>query len=257
MNSNKRLLLNVFINLTHMKIIRPILITWWFLFAVNTLQSQVTKGEGVLKTDIRELTGFTEIIAQGRFDLVLVQGAQEGLRIESDDNLLELFQTRLEGNRLYINMNADIRKYSVLKVTVSFKELKSIVLLNEVSLSTTNVIHFDDIKFFSAGTSKINFEIFATSLALHLTDGSYTYFKGYAENLNIEMHDESELNAFDMPADKCQVLASGYSEVMIAVQKNLKLMVSGLSNVYYIGEPTITERIFSSNGFIVKRKRAE
>jgi len=240
-----------------MRTIRPIIVTLCLLFAVNTLHSQITKGEGALKTDIRELSGFTEIIAQGRFDLVLVQGPQEGIRIESDENLLELFQTRVDEKKLFITMNADIRKYSVLKVTVSFKELNNIMLLNEVSLSSTNVIHFDDVQFYSTGISKINFEIFTTNLKLHITDGSYAYFKGYAENLTVEMHDESELNAFDMPSDKCMVTSTGLSEVMISAQKDLKLMVSGLSNVYYMGEPKISQRIFSSSGFIVKRKRAD
>jgi len=249
--------LKEYINRINMKIANHLILTICFLFVGTVLKSQVTKGIGSPKTDIRELTGFNEIIAQGAFELVLVQGDQEGLRIETDENLLELFQTRVEENRLYISINADIRKFSILKVTVSFKELKRIVLLNEVSLSTTNVIHFDEVEFFAGGISKINFEIYTAHLKVHLTDGSFAYFKGFAESFTVEMHDETELNAFDMQTDSCRILSSGLTEVMVSVQKDLKLFVSGASNVYYLGEPTISERLFSSNGFIVKRKRTE
>jgi hypothetical protein len=218
------------------------------------ISAQVLKGEGSIKTDIRQLTGFTEIIAQGRFELKLIQGQQEGIRIESNENLLELFQTRIEGNILYISMTADIRKYDAMIVTVSFKTLEKIYLLSEVSLASHNVIHFDAIDIFSGGMSKINLEIYAAQLSLQLNDGTFANFKGFSESLKAEVHDETEFNAFELEVDRASILSSGLTEVMINVKSDLKLMVSGSSNVYYRGEPTISERIFSSTGFIVKRK---
>lgn len=240
-----------------MKSVRTLLLIALICPAFQTLYAQVTKGEGSLKTDIRELSGFNEIIAQGHFDLTLVQGEKEGVRIETNENLIDLFQTRLEGKILYITMTADIRKYSAMNVTISIKDLKKIVLLNEVSMNSNSVIHFDQLELFSGGMSKINLEVYAAKLDVQITDGTYAYLKGFAENLLIKAHDETELNAFDLKVDNCQILSSGLTEVMVNVEKDLKLMVSGSSNVYYIGETEISERIFSSTGFIVKRKKME
>lgn len=244
-------------NPMNMKLIRPLALAFLVLIAVQTLKSQVSKGEGNLKTEIRELVGFNEIIAQGRFDLTLVQGEKEGIRIETNENLLDFFQTRVDGKTLYISMTADIRKYTALNVTVSIKDLKKIILLNEISLSSNSVIHFDELSIFSGGMSKLNLEVYATKLDVQIADGTYAYFKGYAESLIVKAHDETELNAFDMESENCQILSSGLTEVMVNVQKDLKLMVSGSSNVYYIGQAEISERIFSSTGFIVKRKKTE
>ncbi|MGE4289632.1 MAG: head GIN domain-containing protein [Salinivirgaceae bacterium] len=225
-----------------------------FLFSISAVNAQVVKGEGEVKTDVRELTGFTGIIAQGRFELALVQGGPEGVRIESNENLLEFFQTRIEDSMLYISMTADIRKYSTLKVTVSVKELKKIYLLNEISLVSDRVIHFETLELFSGGMSRIDLELYASKLTLQLTDGTFASLKGFAEGMQAEIHDETELNAFELQVNKASILSSGFTEIMVHVKKELRLMVSGSSNVYYMGEPSIKERIFSSNGFIVKRK---
>jgi len=225
------------------------------IFFYTETNAQVIKGTGKLGTDNRELSGFNEIIVQGTFNLILTQGEKEGIRIESDENVLELFQTRVDNKMLYITMVADVKKLAESNVYVSVKELVNITLLNEISLKSEGVIHFDELKIFSSGMCKLNLEIFASSLYLQLTDGSYGYLKGYAEKFTAEIHDETELNAFDMQTDYCNILSTGLTEVRIDVQKDLKIKVTGGSNLYYTGEPVISQRVFSSTGFIVKRQK--
>jgi len=228
-----------------------IIFLFGFYYSVN---AQVIRGNGNVKTDVRNLSGFTEIIAQGNFNLILTQGDKEGVKIETDENIVELFQTRIDGKRLFITMVADVRKSGALNIYLSIKELNSIILLNNISLKTEGVIHFDELSIFSGGMSQVEMELFATKLNLQLVDGTYAYLKGYAESFSAEIHDETELNAFDMQTDSCNVLSSGLTEVSIDVQKDLKLLVTGGSNLYYTGNPKVSQRIFSSTGFIVKRK---
>jgi hypothetical protein len=236
---------------------RTILIftTLFFILINIDASSQAIKGSGKIVTDNRELTGFNELIAQGSFNLILTQGEKEGVRIVTDDNVVELFQTRVDGKRLYITMVADVKKTESTNVYVSVKELVNIILLSEITLKTETVIHFDELKIFSGGLSQLNLEVYAASLNMQLTDATYTYLKGYTEKFTAEVHDETELNAFEMQIDYCDILASGLTEVMIDVQKELKMMISGGSNLYYTGNPVISQRIFSSTGFIVKRQK--
>lgn len=218
--------------------------------------SQVAKGNGKIKTDIRELTGFTKLIVQGSFELYLTQGEAEGVRIEADENLVEFFQTRMDDKTLYITMSADLKKSSQLNVTVSFKELQQITLLDEIGLKSEKVLQFSNITIINSGLSKIEMEMYASSCSIELNDGSFALLKGYSEVFECKLHDESELQAAELQTDYCKVKASGLTEVNINVQKELALMATGQSNVYYVGDPNITQRIFSSSGFIVKRKPA-
>lgn len=224
-------------------------------FSANTF-GQAAKGSGKLKTETIELSGFKHLILNGTFKVILSQGNEEGVRVSTDDNLVNLFQTRMDKDVLYVTMLADVRKATELNVYISYRELKNITLLKNVSVSSDQVIHFDELKLFLSGGSAINSEIFATVLRVKQNDQSFCNIKGYAEKLFIDIHDETEFNCFSLKSELCQVEATGYSEVMINCEKTLKLKVTGESNVYYTGEPKITERIFSSNGFIVKRKAA-
>lgn len=227
------------------------------LFIANQSIAQIVKGSGKLKTETIEYNGFKHLMLQGNFNLTITQGDTEGIRISTDDNLIELFQTRIEGDVLHITMLADIRKFEELNVNLSVRELQSITLLNQVKIKSQQVLHFDDLSIFSSGQSQIDCEFYATRLILNLHDQCFTKLKGYAEVFSINAHDETELNAFALQSEKCQITSTGYSEVMVYCEKTLKLKVTGESNVYYIGEPKITERIFSSAGFIVKRRAGD
>lgn len=224
------------------------------LFIATNTFGQAAKGSGKLKTESFKFNGFKHLVLNGSFRVVLLQGNEEGIKISTDDNLVNLFQTRMDKETLYVTMLADVRKFTELNVYISYRELKSLTLLKNVIVNSEQVIHFDELRLFISGGSLINTEIFATVLHVKQNDQSFCKLKGYAEKLFIDIHDETEFNCFNLKSELCQVEATGYSEVMINCEKSLKLKVTGESNVYYTGEPKIAERIFSSNGFIVKRK---
>lgn len=232
-----------------------LIFTLILVFFYSNSNSQTIKGNGIKKKETRDLSGFDEIIAQGRFNLILTQGDKEGVTLETDANILEFFQTRIDEKTLYVTMIADIKKSEKLNVYISIKELNKIIILNEISLKTESVIHFDELSIFSGGMSQIIIELYAASLNLQLTDGTYADLKGYSKNLNIRIHDETELNAFDLQSDHCKVISTGLTDAMIWVEKDLQLLVTGSSNLYYMGNPKITNRIFSSTGFVVKRQK--
>ncbi len=219
-----------------------------------TAIAQVTKATAEVKSEVRELKGFNRVVAQGLFNLYLVQGQAEGLKIETNENIIELFQTRIEDKTLYISMISEVRKYKELNVYLMFKDLTEIILMNEIYLKSENLIHFSDVTINGSGVCDVNVELYAANLSVNLVDGSRAYFKGYTDNLTADMHDETELNAFDMQTINTRIVASGLSETMVNVQKNLYVFATGASNIYYIGEATIPSRLFSSTGFIVKRK---
>lgn len=64
-----------------MKRIHIILFSILFLIISQNLIAQVAKGSGIVKEHIRDLKGFTDIIAQGKFKLILTQGDIEQVKI--------------------------------------------------------------------------------------------------------------------------------------------------------------------------------
>ncbi len=217
-------------------------------------KAQPIKASAEVKSVIRDLKGFNSIVAQGYFNLILLQGQEEGVKIETNENIIELFQTRVEDKVLYIDMVSEVRKIKELNVYVSFKDLSAITLLNQVTLTTQALIHLTDINIHISGISSVNMEVYASALSFEVCDGAFVNLKGYSDNLNVQMHDETEFNSYELQALNVKVKASGLSDVMVNAQKTISVFVTGASNVYYTGEPKIISRLFSSTGFIVKRK---
>lgn len=219
-----------------------------------SVSAQTIKGNGKLKTDVKVLSGFNKVVAQGNFELYLSQEEGECVKIEADENLIDLFQTSVVNGSLFIILSADIKKTSKITVTVAFRDLDDVTLLNQVSLKTSKVLNFDDLILTCADQSRADIEVMASNFVTNFVDGSYAAIKGYSEKLTVNAGDESEILLFDLQTDECIVNASGYSEVSVNAKKTIQPRVSGHSSLYYMGDAKVKNRQFSSSGFIVKRK---
>lgn len=215
--------------------------------------AQNIKGNGKVKTDVRQVGGFNRVVVQGLVELYLSQESTESVKIESEENLVSLFKTSVSDSTLYVFVPS-VKKALKLNVTVAYKDLKQIVLLNEVTLQSEKVANFDDIEIICGGASRLNFEFKAAKSTIKVLDNSAVSLRGYSENLTIEAHDETEVNAFDLQSDYCTIIGSGYAEISINAKKKLGITMSGSSNLYYMGEANIWQRNFTSSGLITKRK---
>jgi hypothetical protein len=215
--------------------------------------AQNIKGNGKVKTDVRQVGAFNRVVVQGLVELYLSQESTESVKIESEENLVSLFKTSVSDSTLYVFVPS-VKKALKLNVTVAYKDLKQIILLNEVTLQSEKVANFDDIEIICGGASRLNFEFKAAKSTIKVLDNSAVSLRGYSENLTIEAHDETEVNAFDLQSDYCTIIGSGYAEISINAKKKLGITMSGSCNLYYMGEANIWQRNFTSSGLITKRK---
>ena len=230
-------------------------LTLTLALASGTACAQNIKGNGKIKTDVRQVSGFNRVVVQGQVELYLTQESNEGVKIESEENLISLFKTSVSDSTLYVFVPS-VKKALKLNVTVAFKDLKQVVLLNEVTLKSEKVSNFDEIEFVCGDASRLNYEFKASKCTLKVLDNGSASLRGYAEHLTIEAHDETEVNAFDLQSDYCTVIGSGYAEISVNAKKKLGVTISGSSNLYYMGEANIWQRNFTSSGLITKRKTA-
>ena len=228
-------------------------LTLTLALASGTACAQNIKGNGKIKTDVRTVSGFNRVVVQGQVELYLTQESNEGVKIESEENLISLFKTSVSDSTLYVFVPS-VKKALKLNVTVAFRDLKQVVLLNEVTLKSEKVSNFDEIEFVCGDASKLNYEFKASKCTLKVLDNGSASLRGYAEHLTIEAHDETEVNAFDLQSDYCTVIGSGYAEISVNAKKKLGVTISGSSNLYYMGEANIWQRNFTSSGLITKRK---
>ena len=105
------------------------------------------EGSGNVITKDISVRSFDELDASGVFNLQLSQGDKETLRIEADDNLMDLFIVENEGSTLKISMkkNSNFNSKKQLKVYVTFKTLKSMNLGMVGGTSSDEKLKFADL----------------------------------------------------------------------------------------------------------------
>src|SRR5687768_10082711 len=99
------------------------------IFVASTSSAQdereTVEGNGKLVTRDISIKSFNELEASGVYELKLVQGNTEAVKIEADENLQEYFTVTNEGSKLVIDTkklkNKNLKGKTKMKVYVTFK----------------------------------------------------------------------------------------------------------------------------------------
>lgn len=224
------------------------------LFFTFGLYAQNIKGDGVVKTEVLDLKNFNHIVAKGEFKLFLNKANEDEVKITADQNIIPIFQCIQKGEQLLIIMEADIKKYKDLSVYISCKNIKQIDLQKNIEARINQNFDFEDLHIFVNEYSLLKANMKISNFILFASDNAFVELSGEAKNVEINAHDDAEVEAFAMGVDKAKIFTTGYSEVKINCKKDLQIKVSGQSSLYYTGNAKISERFFSSSGFVIKRK---
>lgn len=98
-----------------------------------------------------------------------------------------------------------------------------------------------------SGASKSTFVGSAERLSINLSGASELILKGKSGLVIGELSGSSQLYAFDFPVDEADLNLSGASRARLRVAKFLKVDASGASNLRYLGDPTVEQRLSGSS----------
>ncbi|MCY7387359.1 MAG: DUF2807 domain-containing protein, partial [Burkholderiales bacterium] len=96
----------------------------------NSYGGNRTKGSGVMKEETRAVANFSRLVLALPATVILSQGPTESLTITTDDNLLPLMATRVEGGELIIDADKS-RGFSTkreIKIRLTVKSLNGITI---------------------------------------------------------------------------------------------------------------------------------
>ena len=104
-------------------------------------------GSGKIETQNRTVSEFDEIdISGGHFNVFLRQGSEEDLKIEADDNLLEVIESDVIGNTLTISNNQRMISKKGISPYITIRELSRLEISGASTIKTKSP--FNNIRFF-------------------------------------------------------------------------------------------------------------
>lgn len=177
------------------------------------------KGDGVLRTEKRTVDRFRDIVADGAFDVHILCGDTVALEVTTDSNLIEVIETKVEGEQLNITAKKSFCTNNGVTVKISTPELRLLQAggSTDVTFSCPDIV-LSQVEFQLRGTANLQAE-------------------GSAKQLRVTLHDSTELEGTGLKAETVEIEANDSSDATIFVTHKLSGTSRDTSSVTYYGSP--------------------
>src|SRR5215218_6275629 len=149
-------------------------------------KQETIEGNGKVVTRDVTITTFDALKASGVYELKLIQGSKETVKIEADENLQELFDVRNEGSTLVIEMknmkNKNLKSKNKLQVYVTFKKIKNIELSTVGNVACEEQLAFDDLDLKNKSVGNVDLRLTANKIDLQNKSVGTVKLSGKAQN---------------------------------------------------------------------------
>ncbi len=202
------------------------------------------EGSGNVITKDITVKSFDDLNASGVFNLQLSQGDKETLRIEADDNLMDLFIIENDGSTLKISMkkNSNFNSKKQLKVYVMFKTLKSMNLGMVGGTSSDEKLKFTDLKLKNQSVGSVSLNMTLQTLNMENQSVGSVKLEGSAENAVVKNNSVGSINAGNFVVQKMDIENNGVGSATVNAEKELKYSDSFLGKVSNRGNATVKKK---------------
>lgn len=181
------------------------------------------QGDGVAKTETREIPAFDAIEVDGTVKLDLATGPLDKLTISGDENLLPLISTTVTGTKLVIHETKAVHSKTPLVVSVHAPAVTRIDASGIAGVIATG-LRGPSFTFTSSGVT-------------------HAELTGQVDSVDIESRGTGEVQAAGLAAKQAHVTLSGAGSVEVNATDKLKADVSGVGSVKYRGAPTVDRNV--------------
>ena len=194
----------------------------------------VVSGSGQVKSETRQVNGFTGIELSGEGEVIVEQGEAESLTIEADDNVLPVLTSEVKDSvlRLGTKPRTTVRTRNPVRYRVMLPNLTSISLSGSGSVSAAN-LQVDALQVDISGSGTMN-------------------IAGSADEQEVEMSGSGRYDAAGLGSRSVSLEISGSGDAAVAASERLRVDISGSGTVTYSGDPAIDQSV-SGSGRLVKQ----
>jgi hypothetical protein len=215
---------------------------------------RTVRGSGNVVTEARELSGFDSVVLSGVGQVIITQGDEESLTIETDDNLMQYLESEVRNGRLELR----IADNTIPIPTQSIIYRIGVIDLTAVDSSGAGSFEIDGLdtdrlKVTLSGAGDIKGDsLSATDLAVTISGAGNVDLTGQVERQEVDMSGFGNYTAPDLESQMASVRISGAGNALVWVLDTLDVTISGAGNVEYFGSPQVTRDV-SGAGKVTSR----
>jgi hypothetical protein len=202
-------------------------------------------GSGTIVTEAREVGDFNRINLKGEGTVVVTEGREASLTIETDDNLLTHIDTSVTDGTLEITTESgiDIDPTDTVVYEVAVPNIVGLTLAGagRIRLGECRADSFA-INLSGAGDIEIG-ALTTDALNAAISGVGSIVVAGTAESQVVTVSGAGSYEAADLQSVRATVTNSGVGSAAVWVTESLDVTVSGLGSIDYFGSPEVTKAV--------------
>src|SRR5262245_8658170 len=199
-------------------------------FAQKDSDKKRVEGSGNVITKTFPITSFDQLEVGGVFNVELSQSSSGAVKVEADDNLMELFEVKNEGEKLMVTTKKDvnINTKSKVKVYISFKKINSLEIHTVGNVSSAGELSFDKLKLENNSVGNVSLKFSAQSVKINNNSVGSVKLEGKADDAVIKSNSVGTIKAGDFVVQTMDIDNNGVGSAEVNAAKELKVRDSFL-----------------------------
>ncbi len=214
------------------------------------MDGTMIQGSGNLKTEQRPVSDIERVSLEGLGDMTIIQGNEESLSVEADDNVLPYIETTMRGRELVLSIkdHYSFKRNVTIRYTLKVKNLTAVSISGAGNV-TSEKLNVGDLALTISGAGNMKIADLQAQDLRATASGSGNYdLKGKVDSQDITISGVGTYTAGDLESKDMKVTVSGSGNVTAWVTGSLDTRIAGFGNVNYYGSPSVSQSITGGGG---------
>ncbi|MBE0641987.1 MAG: DUF2807 domain-containing protein, partial [Bacteroidales bacterium] len=195
-------------------------------------------GNGGVVAQERQLPAFTTVVVEGTAEIILSQGPQQKVVVETDAELQESVKTTVKDARLTISA-ARMKNVTKLGISITASQLEGLIASGATEVKGEGIIRADNLRIEGSGASDITLVLEVSNLNVNLSGASTLVLRGQAQTIDANISGAGDLKAGELLGNSATLKTSGASSAMVNITELVNADVSGVSELKLKQEPKV------------------
>ena len=208
---------------------------------------QTVHGSGRIESEPRAVSSFSRVSVSGSGQLTVLQGIEEGLEIEADDNLLPFIRSEVINGQLRLGpQNVSLRPSGTIRYTLKLKNLNELHLSGSIR-AEVDTLQTERLLVAISGSGRIQIgRLNARDFSARMSGSGDTSAAGQVETQDIHISGSGNHQASQLQCARAKVNISGSGHASLWVSELLTANISGSGLVEYHGAAAVDAHVSGS-----------
>jgi hypothetical protein len=184
----------------------------------------------------RTMPAFTGLKVGGAFNVTIIQGEPQEVKVETDADLQEKIQTEVSNGTLSISSKG-IRNPKKLNIFITVPHLTMIEASGASTIKTEGILKEDVLTLEASGASNVSLTVDYQKLNSEISGAADVKLNGRAVSHSSEVSGAGSLKSYDLECDTLNIEVSGAGDARVDVKQMAYTDISGAGSLKYKTSP--------------------